>query len=228
MVALLVVLGLAAWALVHGSGVHATAVSGVLMAPRCRSIPSTGRPPAVAGTPAPVLCRLVRARFALMADGRRADRGRVWRALHRPREPGGGGGAGRRQVRRRLGGTWLTARFTLHGWTTAVLERRPGCLAARGHRLHGEPAVGELAFGEGSERDQHVKLGVLTGSMLASALGTAVLRRRDAVYRRIGEQEASTWPGAGGPDGQRSSCVVTPWLARPSRSPRSPTLAGWR
>jgi NhaA family Na+:H+ antiporter len=59
--------------------------------------------------------------------------------------------------------------------------------------------VGELAFGEGSERDQHVKVAVLTGSVLASALGTVVLRRRDAVYRRIGEQEeadAASGPAA--------------------------------
>jgi hypothetical protein len=32
---------------------------------------------------------------------------------------------------------------------------------------------------------------VLTGSILASALGTFVLRRRNAVYRRIGEAEAA-------------------------------------
>jgi NhaA family Na+:H+ antiporter len=43
--------------------------------------------------------------------------------------------------------------------------------------------IGELAHGMGSERDDHVKVGVLTGSLLAAALATVVLRRRERAYR---------------------------------------------
>ncbi len=43
--------------------------------------------------------------------------------------------------------------------------------------------IGELAFGTGSERDEHVKVGVLVGSLLGIALATVVLRVRDGTYR---------------------------------------------
>jgi len=44
--------------------------------------------------------------------------------------------------------------------------------------------IGELAFGAGSPRDEHVKIGVLCGSLVAIALATVVLRARDRAYRR--------------------------------------------
>jgi hypothetical protein len=45
--------------------------------------------------------------------------------------------------------------------------------------------IGELAFGIGSERDEQVKIGVLTGSLLAGLLATAILRARNRTYRRV-------------------------------------------
>jgi Na+:H+ antiporter, NhaA family len=42
-------------------------------------------------------------------------------------------------------------------------------------------------FRAGSERDNHVKLAVLIGSLLAATLATVVLRIRNEVYRRIEE-----------------------------------------
>ena len=47
--------------------------------------------------------------------------------------------------------------------------------------------IGELAYGAGSERDDHVKVAVLIGSLLAATLATVVLRIRNGVYRRIEE-----------------------------------------
>ena len=44
--------------------------------------------------------------------------------------------------------------------------------------------IGELAFGPGSERNEYVKVGVLTGSLLAAALAAVVLRLREHTYRR--------------------------------------------
>ena len=45
--------------------------------------------------------------------------------------------------------------------------------------------IGDLAFGASSERDDHVKIAILTGSVLAALLATVVLRLRNRAYRRI-------------------------------------------
>ena len=50
--------------------------------------------------------------------------------------------------------------------------------------------IGELAFGEGSVTDDHAKVAVLTGSVLAALLASIVLRLRNRVYRRLNEEEA--------------------------------------
>ncbi|KQX73864.1 sodium:proton antiporter [Aeromicrobium sp. Root472D3] len=60
--------------------------------------------------------------------------------------------------------------------------------------------IGDLAYGLGSDRDDHVKVGVLTGSLLAAVLAAVVLRRRDKVYARIAEREAIDADGDGVPD----------------------------
>jgi Na+/H+ antiporter 1 len=50
--------------------------------------------------------------------------------------------------------------------------------------------IGELAYGVGSERDERVKIGVLTGSLLAAMLAAIVLRLRNRQYRLLCGQEA--------------------------------------
>jgi NhaA family Na+:H+ antiporter len=202
MVAVLVLLGLLAWALVHGSGVHAT-VAGVLLALTMpvHSLDGTFSPaeslanvlrPFSAGFAVPVFA-LMAAGVALTGSGLRdAVTDRVSVAVVVALVVGKCVGV--------LGGTWLTARFTRAqlddqlSWSDVL-----GVSLLAGIGFTVSLLVGELAFGEGSERDQHVKVAVLTGSVLASALGTVVLRRRDAVYRRIGEQEeadAASGPAA--------------------------------
>ncbi len=49
--------------------------------------------------------------------------------------------------------------------------------------------IGELAFGVNSESDEHVKVGVLIGSLAAAVLASIVLGRRNKTYRRIREIE---------------------------------------
>ena len=49
--------------------------------------------------------------------------------------------------------------------------------------------IGELAYGAGSERDQHVKVAVLAGSLLAALAAAVVLRLRNRVYRRLAAAE---------------------------------------
>jgi NhaA family Na+:H+ antiporter len=60
--------------------------------------------------------------------------------------------------------------------------------------------IGELAFGPGSVRDDHVKVAVLTGSLVSALVAGVVLRLRDRTYRRICETEAVDRDRDGVPD----------------------------
>jgi NhaA family Na+:H+ antiporter len=60
--------------------------------------------------------------------------------------------------------------------------------------------IGELAFGVGTERDDHVKVGVLAGSLVAAVLAAVVLRLRNRAYRRMCERESADADGDGIPD----------------------------
>ncbi len=60
--------------------------------------------------------------------------------------------------------------------------------------------IGELAFGVGSDRDEHVKVGVLTGSVLAALVAAAILRTRNRTYRRVRQDEEHDSDGDGVPD----------------------------
>ena len=51
--------------------------------------------------------------------------------------------------------------------------------------------IGELAFGAGSERDDHVKVAVLAGSVTAAILAGILLRARSNVYERLVAAEAA-------------------------------------
>jgi hypothetical protein len=70
--------------------------------------------------------------------------------------------------------------------------------AAGRHRIYRLPAhlIGELAFGAGSARNDHVKVGVLLGSLLA----IVVLRIRSTVYQRICQAEERDTKADGTPD----------------------------
>jgi NhaA family Na+:H+ antiporter len=84
--------------------------------------------------------------------------------------------------------TWLVSRFT-----RAELDEDLGWPDVLGLSLLGgigftvSLLIGELAFGAGSARDDHVKVGVLLGTVLAALLATVVLRLRDRRYRRIAQ-----------------------------------------
>jgi NhaA family Na+:H+ antiporter len=45
--------------------------------------------------------------------------------------------------------------------------------------------IGELAYGVGSERDEYVKVGVLTGSVLAALTAAVILSFRNRAYRTL-------------------------------------------
>ena len=100
-----------------------------------------------------------------------------------------------------LAATWLVARLEraqldpdLSWWDLLGLA----LLAGIGFTV--SLLIGELAFGTGTERDDHVKVAVLTGSLAAAALAAIVLRARTRVYRRIAEAEARDEGHDGTPD----------------------------
>ncbi|MGV0792383.1 Na+/H+ antiporter NhaA [Mycolicibacterium sp. XJ1819] len=60
--------------------------------------------------------------------------------------------------------------------------------------------IGDLAYGTQSNRDEFVKVGVLTGSLAAAALAAVLLRLRNRHYRAIWEQETVDSDHDGVPD----------------------------
>ena len=100
-----------------------------------------------------------------------------------------------------FGTTWLMARFTRAELDEGLSWRDVGGLALlTGVGFTVSLLVGELAFGEGSERNDHVKLAVLVGSLLAAILASIVLRMRNAHYRQIAELETHDGDADGIPD----------------------------
>jgi NhaA family Na+:H+ antiporter len=57
-----------------------------------------------------------------------------------------------------------------------------------------------LAFGHGTSEGDHVKIGVLVGSVIAGMLAAVLLLSRNAVYRRIAEAETADADHDGVPD----------------------------
>lgn len=196
-------LGLATWVLVLNSGIHAT-IAGVLLgllvpADRGESGRSLGEHiehrvrPLSAGVCVPI--------FAFFAAGVSLRDGSITAALSDPITIGIVLGLVVGKVVGVLGGTYLTARFTraeLDDDLTWSDLFGLSLLAGIGFTV--SLLIGELAFGAGSDADDHVKLGVLLGSLIAALLATAVLRRRNKVYRRIAEQESRDDDGDGVPD----------------------------
>ncbi|MEU7982461.1 Na+/H+ antiporter NhaA [Micromonospora sp. NPDC049081] len=97
--------------------------------------------------------------------------------------------------------TWLVSRFT-----RADLDEGLNWLDVLGLALLGgigftvSLLIGELAFGLGSERDDHAKIAVLAGSLLSALLASVILRARGRVYRRVHDAESIDLDRDGVPD----------------------------
>jgi NhaA family Na+:H+ antiporter len=202
---LLLPLAAVTWVLVHESGVHAT-VAGVLLGftvPVIRRAEGPGPGlaehfehrvrPISAGVAVPV--------FAFFAAGvSLADAGGA-AALADTVTVGIIAGLVLGKPIGVLGATWLVQRFTrarladgLSWWDVLGLS----LLAGIGFTV--SLLIGELAYGVGSVQDDHVKIGVLLGSLLAALLATVVLRIRNRHYRSLCADEARDTDGDGVPD----------------------------
>ncbi|AGL16042.1 Na+/H+ antiporter NhaA [Actinoplanes sp. N902-109] len=207
---LLLPLAFVAWALVHASGVHAT-VAGVLLGfavPVIRSA-KAGGPDAGPGLAEhfehrfrPISAGIAVPVFALMSAGVVIGGASGFgAALSDPIAIGVIAGL---VLGKPIGitlATWLTARFTRAtidaglAWIDMV-----GLAMLAGIGFTVSLLIGELSFGAGTAGDEHVKVAVLTGSLLAALLATVILRLRNRVYRRLHEEEQADTDGDNIPD----------------------------
>lgn len=100
-----------------------------------------------------------------------------------------------------FGATWLAARFTRAdldedlAWVDVL-----GLAMLAGVGFTVSLLIGELAYGAGSAADEHVKVGVLIGSLVSAASAAVVLRARNRHYSRVEEAERRDADGDGIPD----------------------------
>ena len=205
--ALLAVPALLAWGLVHASGVHATVAGvllGLLVPVSKRQEQSSeeqslaervehGLRPWSAGFAVPV--------FAFFAAGVTIGPGGLGATFADPAALGVVVGLVVGKCLGVFGGTYLFARFTKASldedlaWSDVL-----GLSLLAGVGFTVSLLIGELAFGLGSERDDHVRLGVLVGSVLAALLAAVVLRLRNQHYRRVEAEETRDDDADGVPD----------------------------
>lgn len=203
---LLVPLAVLAWVLVLESGIHAT-VAGVLLG---FTVPVLRRDGADGPGLAEHLEHLVRPIsagfavpvFAFFAAGVAVGGLDAFReALGQPVTLGIMVGLVLGKIVGITGSTWLLATFT-HAelddelaWVDVI-----GMSALAGIGFTVSLLVGELAYGQGTPQDDFVKIGVLTGSLVASILAAVILRTRNRVYRQIAELESRDANADGIPD----------------------------
>ncbi|MDQ0674075.1 NhaA family Na+:H+ antiporter [Pseudarthrobacter siccitolerans] len=196
---ILLPLGVMTWALVHASGIHAT-VAGVLLGfaiPVIRS-QAAGGPEA-----GPGLAEIFEHRFRPISAGIAVP---VFAFFSAGVAVGGWEGLGSALADPValgiivalvlgkpigiMGTTWLltkTSRARLDESFTWVDVFGVAVLAGIGFTV--SLLVAELSFGQGSLHDDHAKVGILTASLLAALLATAVLRTRNRQYRAAEEAE---------------------------------------
>ncbi|GAA5163835.1 Na+/H+ antiporter NhaA [Ornithinimicrobium tianjinense] len=99
------------------------------------------------------------------------------------------------------GTTWLVTSLTRSSldpslrWVDLV-----GVSALAGIGFTVSLLVAELSFGVGTEPGDHAKVGIFVASLLAAALGSAVLASRNATYRRLAAADAVDADQDGVPD----------------------------
>jgi NhaA family Na+:H+ antiporter len=198
---LLLPLAAATWTLVHASGVHAT-VAGILLGfavPVVRSDKAGGPEagpglaehfehrfrPLSAGVAVPV--------FAFFAAG--VTIGGLSGLSDALSDPIAIGIVVGLVVGKPLG--ILLAGFLVSRYTRASLDEGLswwdvlGLSVVAGIGFTVSLLIGELAFDVGSERDDHVKVAVLAGSLLAAVLAAVILRLRNTVYKRLAAAEVA-------------------------------------
>lgn len=202
---LLLPLAFATWALMHASGVHAT-VAGVLMG---FAVPVLSR-----GKNDPGLAEHFEHRFRPLSAGVAVP---VFAFMSAGVAVGGLSGLGDSLGDRIslgiilglvlgkpigiIGSTWVLSRLSRsrmeQGFTWVDLA---GLATLAGIGFTVSLLVAELAYGAGSESDDHAKVAVLSASLLAALLASVILRLRDRTYRRMQAEESEDADQDGVPD----------------------------
>ncbi|MEO6472212.1 MAG: Na+/H+ antiporter NhaA [Aeromicrobium sp.] len=202
---LLLPLAAATWGCVHASGVHAT-VAGVLLGFAVPVLRRDGNGPGLAEhfehRFRPLSSAFAVPVFAFFSAGVALD---GWAgftdALTEPITIGIICGLFFGKTIGVFGSTWLLARFTRADldegleWLDVL-----GLAMLAGVGFTVSLLIGELAYGVGNVTDEHVKVGVLMGSLVSAVCATVVLRSRNRAYRRIAERETRDDDHDGIPD----------------------------
>jgi NhaA family Na+:H+ antiporter len=190
---LLVVLAVVTWALVHASGIHAT-VGGVLLAltvpvaaKKVGPSPDVGRAEYIEHLLRPLSSGFAVPVFAFFAAGVSiSGSGGIGAALNDRVTIGVVVALVAGKAIGVSGATYLVARFTrarldedMTWWDVLGLS----LLAGMGFTV--SLLIGELAFGPSSDRDAHVKVGILAGSLLSAALAAVVLGARNRLHKQV-------------------------------------------
>ncbi|MFJ1730768.1 Na+/H+ antiporter NhaA [Streptomyces sp. NPDC088254] len=196
-------LGVTVWALMYSGGIHAT-VAGVAMGLILRATRDEGEqesPGARTGHLLhPLSAGICVPLFALFAAGVSISGDALGKVFTTPEPLGVILGLVAGKILGIFAGTYLAARFTRAqlnpdlAWADVF-----GLATLAGIGFTVALLIGELAF-PGSAVGEHVKTAVLIASFTAAVLAALLLRRRNAVYRRLCEEENLDQDGDGIPD----------------------------
>ena len=197
-------MALVAWVLMHESGVHATVVGvafGLLT--RAHHEPGEDTAPAerIEHRVRPFSAAICVPVFALFAAGVEISGESLREVFSEPVALGVVLGLIVGKAVGIFGGTYLTARFTRAQLSDDLAWHDVAGLAVlAGIGFTVSLLIGELAFRGDHEVTELVKTAVLVGSVIAALLATIVLGRRNAIYRRISEEERQDTDHDGIPD----------------------------
>ncbi|MFB8041430.1 Na+/H+ antiporter NhaA [Streptomyces hydrogenans] len=207
-------LGLATWALMYNSGVHAT-VAGVAMGLILRTTRDRGEKSSPAARVShllhPFSAGVAVPLFALFAAGVSVSGSALGHVFTDPEPLGVVIGLVVGKILGIFLGTYLAARFTRAqlnpdlAWADVF-----GLATLAGIGFTVALLIGELAFPDPTTTE-HIKAAVLVGSLVAATFAAVLLRRRNRVYRQLWEDEERDDDVDGIPD-------IYQTTARPSAS----------
>ncbi|MER6123864.1 Na+/H+ antiporter NhaA [Streptomyces sp. NPDC001795] len=186
-------LALVIWGLMYNSGIHAT-IAGVAMGLmlRCHRHEDEEHSPGerIEHLVRPLSAGLVVPLFALFSAGVAVSGGALGDVFTKPETLGVVLGLVVGKAVGIFGGTWLTARFTrasLSNDLTWPDVFAVATLAGIGFTV--SLLIGDLAFKGNAVLTDEVKAAVLTGSLIAAACATTLLKIRNAKYRALCAEE---------------------------------------
>ncbi|OIJ89743.1 Na+/H+ antiporter NhaA [Streptomyces colonosanans] len=186
-------LALVIWGLMYNSGIHAT-IAGVAMGLmlRCHRHEGEEHSPGerIEHLVRPLSAGLAVPLFALFSAGAAISGGALVDVFTKPETLGVVLGLVVGKTVGVFGGTWLTVRFTRASLSDGLSWPDVFAVASlAGIGFTVSLLIGELAFEGDAVLTDEVKAAVLTGSLIAAAFATVLLKIRNAKYRALCEDE---------------------------------------